>query len=97
MEFTQTLPFGKHKGQPLSSVPGSYLWWLLEDCDSLSDDLRVVIEVELRSRLSPAPRVGVDATVIRDWFRRAALACHPDRGGSVTAMRLVNELRDLLI
>jgi hypothetical protein len=28
------------------------------------------------------------------WYRRAALAAHPDRGGSEAMMKLVNELRD---
>jgi hypothetical protein len=32
----------------------------------------------------------------RAMYRRLAAACHPDHGGSASAMKLVNELNDLL-
>jgi uncharacterized protein (DUF3820 family) len=33
------LPFGRHKGQPLDTVPSDYLDWLLRSC-KLSSGLR---------------------------------------------------------
>jgi hypothetical protein len=45
---TVTLPFGKHKGRPLSDVPASYLSWLLTI--KLSSGLRAAVEGELRRR-----------------------------------------------
>jgi hypothetical protein len=42
-----TIPFGRHKGQPLSAVPASYLSWLLATvklssglCGAVADELR---------------------------------------------------------
>jgi exodeoxyribonuclease X len=35
-----TISFGKHKGKKLEDLPGSYVRWLLEDCDSVGWDLR---------------------------------------------------------
>jgi hypothetical protein len=90
------MPWGKHKGRRLSEIPGSYLFWLLEECDSLRDDLRIKIQEELRNRIHPKQKTGIDVASIRDWCRRASLVCHPDTGGSVAAMKLVNELRQLV-
>jgi hypothetical protein len=33
-----TMPFGKHKGKPLESVPLDYWMWALENMDSLNED-----------------------------------------------------------
>lgn len=33
-----TMPFGKHKGQPLTTVPMSYWKWALNNVDSLNED-----------------------------------------------------------
>ncbi|MCL6594540.1 MAG: DUF3820 family protein [Alicyclobacillus sp.] len=35
----RTMPFGKHRGQPLEEVPGDYLHWVLENFQRLDADL----------------------------------------------------------
>jgi hypothetical protein len=52
------MPFGKHKGQPLSDVPGDYLVWLLREC-KLSSGLRVAVADELTRRGQRPPPVEV--------------------------------------
>lgn len=51
------LPFGKHKDQPLGTVPTSYLVWLLTGAVKLSSGLRAAVAAELRGRgvTAPAP------------------------------------------
>jgi hypothetical protein len=66
---TVTIPFGKHKDQPLPDVPSSYLSWLL-GAVKLSSGLRAAVAGELERRgmvprpapppapPSPCPRCG---------------------------------------
>jgi exodeoxyribonuclease X len=42
------MPFGKHKGQPLSEVPIDYIWWLNDK--NLRDPLRSALNAELERR-----------------------------------------------
>ena len=96
------MPWGKYRGQLLRTVPGSYLFWTLEECKTVDPLLRRQIENELARRLPQRPPVqvtksGADPSKILDWCRRAAIACHPDHGGSVKAMKLVNELRTMFL
>lgn len=94
------MPWGKHKNKPLCTIPGSYLFWLLEESSTLDTWLRNAIQAELLNRLPsvqlPAPRNGINSDSIVAWCRRASLACHPDKGGSVEMMKLVNELRSMV-
>jgi hypothetical protein len=41
-----TMPFGKHKGQPLSTVPRGYLRWLRANVD-IDDWLQVAVDAIL--------------------------------------------------
>jgi hypothetical protein len=50
----QAIPFGAHKGRPLSDVPGSYLTWLARTC-KLSTGLRAAVGAELARRGVAAP------------------------------------------
>jgi hypothetical protein len=45
-----TMPFGCHKGQLLSSVPVSYLCWMLTECPSLTPYMRNAAVAELGIR-----------------------------------------------
>jgi hypothetical protein len=48
-----TLPFGRHKHQPLPSIPGDYLRWLMRE-HKLSSGLRAAVAGELvRRGLTP--------------------------------------------
>lgn len=38
------MPFGKHRGEPLSALPDSYVSWLLTKADNIDDDLRFSLE-----------------------------------------------------
>ena len=100
MSYTR-MPWGKHKGRLLSDCPGAYLWWILEECDTADAGLKYEIRRELAGRLPqpapPATQPSVDRAKVLDWCRRAAVVVHPDHGGSVKAMQLVNELRSMLI
>lgn len=92
-----TMPWGKYRHQTIDQVPAGYLWWVLENCEQVDATLRVSIEEELASRLPQRAVTATATTIDRDylvsWCRRAAVVCHPDHGGSVQAMKLVNELR----
>lgn len=101
MTYYYSMPWGKYKGVPLSQVPGSYLFWVLEECESADGLLKMDIQQELSRRLPPRPVPAAQPTIDRarilDWCKRAAIACHPDHGGSVRAMKLVNELRSMFL
>jgi uncharacterized protein (DUF3820 family) len=47
LAWEMKMPFGKHKGTPLSHVPRSYLHWLLRN-HVLQDELRIAIEAALQ-------------------------------------------------
>lgn len=93
------MQWGKHKGRLLSEIPGSYLFWILEESKTSDMTLQALILAELVRRL-PARQVvtvkSVDKQSIIEWCRRAAVVCHPDHGGSVEAMKLVNELKAMV-
>jgi hypothetical protein len=55
-----SLPFGKHKGQPLPAVPSGYLQWALATC-KLSSGLRAAVAVELARRGLEAPPIPESA------------------------------------
>jgi hypothetical protein len=94
-----SMPWGKHKGKPLCSIPGSYLFWLLEESSGLDGWLENAIHRELQDRLPivrlPEVQKGVNPDSIIAWCRKASFACHPDQGGNIEAMKLINELREI--
>ena len=73
MEQTEsmTMPWGKHKGRPVSSVDTNYLRWLLRECINAAPALRAAVQAELDRRAesrrqspvaaAPAPALGVNA------------------------------------
>ena len=38
------MPFGKHKGRQLRSIPPDYLLWVINNCTNLRSELREAIE-----------------------------------------------------
>ena len=47
--MTTTMPFGKHKGQPLAGLPAEYLTWVAT-LDNIRDPLLGAVNAELRRR-----------------------------------------------
>ncbi len=45
---TVTMPFGKHKGRPLSEIEATYLLWVLDNVTTLDRALRRAIERHLQ-------------------------------------------------
>jgi exodeoxyribonuclease X len=44
-----TFPFGKHRGEPISSAPASYVVWCLREMKDLSRDMRFTLEQRLQA------------------------------------------------
>jgi len=95
---TYRMPFGKHKGKPLSAIDGSYLLWLAELPD-ISARLLAAVQAELERRNADQTPLAIpDLRPIADsWRRQLAREFHPDHGGSNEAMRAVNRGYDLLL
>jgi hypothetical protein len=100
------LPFGKHKGKLVSEAPLSYLAWLLSETDlTFRSTLRAAIARRLHewsgefageSSRGGGPNPNA-AAVLRRWYRRMANRHHPDKGGSVHSMSLINDAYELLL
>jgi hypothetical protein len=102
------MPWGKHRGEPLSEIEASYLLWVLEKADGLTIRLRTAIEHELSRRfpppatengqpvLLPAEIHPVAEKLIKAGFRQLAHEAHPDHGGSDAEMRCVLAAFELL-
>jgi hypothetical protein len=97
-----TVPFGKHKGAPVESIPTGYLEWL--QTVAKRADLREAMEAGLSARhaertgtvdsrplaaLSPDAR-QLAAAIVRRGFRMLASEVHLDHSGSDEGMRDLN-------
>jgi len=97
------MPWGKYKGEPLSSIPLSYLTHSLENWE-LDAALRHAIAAEVLRRVAAlCPDCNGHGEVQRlreavEATRRAlAVKYHPDRrGGDHTLMKVVNEFASSL-
>ena len=47
------MPFGMHRGEPLSAISGDYLEWALEEAECVDAALRAAIKAELFARQHP--------------------------------------------
>lgn len=91
------MPFGKFKGEDLEDVPTSYLVFVAEQCSDVDDGLLWEVRQEVAKRYpNPLALPVIDRAYLVDWFRRASFEAHPDVGGSVGMMKLINELRERL-
>ena len=53
----ETMPFGKHKGEPVAGLPSPYLVWLA-GLDNLGPPLRKAVVAEIGFRLASVPFVA---------------------------------------
>lgn len=90
------MPFGKHRGRPLSEIPADYLRWVLDNCDNITPRLRAEITRLLNPAAEP-PAGSLTTSVCNQWYRTMAVRFHPDKGGSHEAMKAVNAGRELLL
>lgn len=101
----KTMPFGKHKGQPLAEVPTTYLRWLA-GLDDLREPLRSAVHAELDRReddyeptfttTRPCPAPGLAEELVGAGLRSLARRHHPDAGGSDDVMQRVNAAAEWL-
>ena len=47
-----SMPWGKHRGEPIEEIDSSYLCWCLDNADRLSRELRAAILTELQARFA---------------------------------------------
>jgi hypothetical protein len=99
------MPWGKHRGRRLEDVPVSYLAWCLNNCEGMDPRLRRSIEQILDDAEdlddadeppAPADALAPVRGVMRRWYGDLSKKYHPDRGGSVVAMQVVNDAYDRL-
>lgn len=104
--------FGKWRGHLVADVDTPYLEWVLGTVQNLESALRTTIREELRHRAAAhserrrehAPRLlpppGVRAVHLRDIVsagrRSLAAHYHPDSGGDIETMKLINAACDWL-
>jgi uncharacterized protein (DUF3820 family) len=92
------MPFGVHKGTPISSLPDDYLEWLTTI--ELREPLRGAVLEEQVRRTPSTQHAGLDRAlakkVIDTGFRTLAQQFHPDRGGDLRTMQRLNGTVDWL-
>jgi hypothetical protein len=91
------LRFGKHKGEPISSVPSEYLAFLVESATTTIKDCEQ--ELSRREAAAEATLPWVQR-VVESGYRALASRHHPDHGGTDAEMRELNSavaaLRELV-
>lgn len=90
------MPFGKYRGLEVADLPRPYLDWLYRNV-ALREPLQSEVTLALfgASYLSGMPEV-IEPCKVKRIYRKLALKCYPDRGGSVQAMQAVNEFYERL-
>lgn len=85
--MTHIFKYGKHKGQPITSVDDSYLEWMVRSGQE-SIDLAMK-ELARRQSAADASLPMVDR-IIKEGYRALAAKLHPDKGGSDALMKELN-------
>ena len=55
-EMPRSFPFGKWKEVPVEDVPLTYLAWYFEEAEHTSDELRLMVRLEITRRFPSGPR-----------------------------------------
>ena len=104
------MPFGKHKGMPIEELPHAYLLWLRSRPD-LWEPLRSAVDDEYRRRsggydydYGQVPEFRFDregkavlCELVEVGRRNLAKLHHPDHGGSLVRMQLINRVADMVL
>ncbi len=87
------MPFGKHKGTPLSDLPNSYVIWLL-DQDWLKPEMRIELGRCGQFRGDRIAGEGTEETVFtQNELKWMLKRCHPDlHDGSDIAQTVTQKL-----
>jgi exodeoxyribonuclease X len=56
--LVHSMPFGKHKGLPMSEVPKSYIRWALENMKDLDNDFIYTFESALNKKKNNEQSTG---------------------------------------
>ena len=91
------MPFGKHRGEPIDTIPEAYRCWLLDTCENLKPTLRRAIEQTLGLDDRQAEPKLLPSIVVDGWYRQLAREFHPDARGSHLGMLAVNRAHELLV
>jgi hypothetical protein len=100
-----TMPFGKYAGRHVGDLPRDYIRWCLRALTAMLPELRAAMRRALED--GPAATRAADVTPasavvgridseLKSWYRRASLEHHPDRGGDVRAMIVINSAFEVL-
>jgi uncharacterized protein (DUF3820 family) len=99
------MPFGKHKGERISTLPDEYLEFLLT-IELRAGPLRATIMREAEERgliehatahlVLPPDYADEARRIVEVGFKRLAQQMHPDRGGSTEGMQRLNRAVELL-
>jgi hypothetical protein len=101
------MPFGRHRGEPLSALPQQYLEWL-SGLPNLRPPLRGAVHAELLRRIvggeppppsgrpTRAPRCDLVEELVGAGLRSLARRHHPDVGGDTRRMQEINDTADWL-
>lgn len=86
------MPWGKHKGIDLEHLPGPYLAWILKQQPFAEHwpDLYLALEDEVMRRKLAKPDPETMLLVINTGYRILAREAHPDVGGDVQDMQILN-------
>jgi hypothetical protein len=95
------MPFGRHRGRPLTDLPLDYLSWLVGIArEPLCSAVHAEIERRERGALDgPAVPVGLRnaaVQIVSHGYRECARRAHPDAGGDTESMQAFNAARDAL-
>ena len=102
------MPWGKFKGLPLDQIESDYLHWVANVAEATRPGLRADIEAELARRAraeapppppswrKPCPDATLAAEIVTTGQRTLAKRHHPDVGGNLRVMQLVNAVADWL-
>jgi hypothetical protein len=85
------MPFGKHRGREVETLPENYLRWLMSNID-LRDPLLTKVRTILREGTALAPTEDRVKAVYRELSRKY----HPDCGGNHFAQCAINEFYERL-